>query len=479
MRGAREAGLEPDLSGLRPSSPLAEQQFLATASDEMRLVWQEAERKTLCAELGGDSSSQDRIDSALEALTGESILIGGPPCQAYSLVGRARNRAIEGYTAEQDHRHFLYREYVEILQRIKPAAFVMENVKGILSAKVKEAGIFSRIASDLAEAGYLLCPLAPDGASTFALAEAQDPYDFILRAEELGVPQARHRVIVLGIRSDIALRIERSTGRSARELLPEAFGGITQRVSAGTVLDGLPPLRSDVSRRSRTDRSWEEVVQASAASLRDSPAVRSAVPESALRDFLRVLERIIGGEPGLLGTSPNGGTAEISKDVPSELACWLRGHFGGRIFNHHARSHMESDLGRYLFSSAYACATGVSPKAPDFPDELAPNHQNWNSGKFSDRFRTQIAELPATTITSHIAKDGHYFIHPDPLQCRSLTVREAARLQTFPDDYIFFGNRTQQYSQVGNAVPPFMALRIARALDRVLQLASHAQPQNS
>jgi DNA (cytosine-5)-methyltransferase 1 len=125
---------------------------------------------------------------------------------------------------------------------------------------------------------------------------------------------------------------------------------------------------------------------------------------------------------------------------------------------------MPSDLARYLFAACYGRIFGVSPKAPDFPEALAPNHRNWESGKFNDRFRVQLADRPSSTITSHIAKDGHYFIHPDPSQCRSLTVREAARLQTFPDNYMFLGNRTEQYVQVGNAVPPFLALQIAKAV---------------
>jgi DNA (cytosine-5)-methyltransferase 1 len=131
---------------------------------------------------------------------------------------------------------------------------------------------------------------------------------------------------------------------------------------------------------------------------------------------------------------------------------------------------MSSDIARYAYVSLFGKRYGRSPLISEFPKHLLPNHKNVNSGKFVDRFKSQVSGSPSKTITSHIAKDSHAFIHFDPLQSRGLTVREAARIQTFPENYFFEGNRTQQYVQVGNAVPPYLAGLIAAKVSLILNL---------
>lgn len=422
-------------------------------------AWQHAIDEARALELGTEAAAT-AIDSAIANLKrkyDDTILIGGPPCQAYSLVGRVRSRGKVGYVPEEDARHYLFREYIRVLDKLRPAAFVMENVKGMLSSTVESRLVFEMLMEDLSSLGTghvhhyeLRAVRVEDGKAS--LQEAAQPSDFILRAEAYGVPQRRHRVIIVGIRSDLA-------GRAADAEIAVSGTARTVRDVIGT----MPALRSGISRGRDDAVTWRGEILDAAKLL---AGISYGKDDQVLREaFLTVSERVQENALTIRAASwaPDGyGTSN------DELLQWIERPELQAIAQHETRGHMASDLGRYLFAAVFGTVRGYSPKAPDFPVVLSPDHRNWNSGVFNDRFRVQLADEASTTVTSHIAKDGHYFIHPDPVQCRSLTVREAARLQTFPDDYLFLGNRTQQYVQVGNAVPPYLARQIATLLRSAL-----------
>ncbi len=436
--------------------------------------WERAEREAWRAELGAEDHARvrERVDEALGAAcnTGDAVLIGGPPCQAYSLAGRSRMRPVRGADFETDSRHFLYREYLKLLADHAPAAFVLENVKGMLSSTADGEQIFGQITKDLRHPGKALDDYDPRNPNVeyelFSLGSpsphCQDGTDppaesFVLRAEDLGLPQARHRVIIVGVHSDVVER--------AREPLG-AFTGPSERATLADVLQGLPPLRSGLSRSADSDHSWENAVRASATRLlRNTRSVRGGI-----RDEVRRIRAEVETPPG-----GRGGRFVRELEVsPGYEASWFVDPKLEGVLNHESRGHMPDDLTRYLFAAVFGQVERRSPTLADFPRNLLPKHRNVRSALrgslFSDRFRVQLLDRPSTTITSHISKDGHYYIHPDPAQCRSLTVREAARLQTFPDNYFFEGPRTKQYVQVGNAVPPLLARRIARVLADALGL---------
>ncbi len=231
----------------------------------------------------------------------------------------------------------------------------------------------------------------------------------------------------------------------------------------------MPRLRSRLSQGDDAE-AWQAAVRDGCERLLGRADHLPRMDEATESRYRAALEeaRHATFEPPLPWRNGQGGTA-LPDSCPPDLADWLGDPRLPRLPNVECRAHMPGDLARYLFTAAYGRAVGRSPRSSDFPKALAPRHRNWSSGKFADRFRVQLAGEQATTVTSHIAKDGHTYVHPDPSQCRSLTLREAARLQTFPDNYFFHGSRSSQYVQVGNAVPPYLALQIAGVVARVVR----------
>ena len=419
-----------------------------------------AKKEAWRAQLGEDDKavSNEEVDQRISnALNGKEdwLLIGGPPCQAYSVVGRSRRRDML-LDEKKDARVGLYKQYLRILAVHNPAVFVMENVKGLLSARTKSHSVFENIINDLSDpvkayrseygsnGVFFECP----GYKIYSLVAKPEsfdvnknpvyrPEDFLIYSEKHGIPQTRHRVILLGIRNDIDIEEPR--------ILPEE-----KEVMVEQVLNGLPKLRSGLSKIKDTQTNWTSTLKA----IRGNGILRKI--DKDVRDEIKNHLQNLNNTPESVGAE----FVPFSVDTGYEPRWFLNENLQGAC-NHQSRGHMESDLLRYLFVSCFGKVRGRSPKLEDFPEELLPAHRNVKEKKFADRFRVQLANAPSKTITSHISKDGHYYIHPDSAQCRSLTVREAARIQTFPDDYFFCGPRTAQFVQVGNAVPPLLANKIA------------------
>ena len=298
------------------------------------------------------------------------VIIGGPPCQAYSLVGRAQSSHML-VPMEEDPRNELYKMYVQFLNKYKPRMFVFENVAGIRTARGGQA--FKNLQSYMRRVGYEI--------------DFQE-----LNARDFGVLQSRKRVIIVGW--------IKGTGYDY-----PTFDIIKNKAIVWDLLKDLPPLLPG-------EETAEHVIS-------DMRKVKKYVKENNIR---------------------------IKNDV-------LTGHI--------ARPHTERDIEIYkrTISLWFENEQHKRLKYDDLPKRLK-THKNTTS--FVDRFKVVEGDMDyCHTILAHLSKDGHYFIHPDIDQHRSITVREAARIQSFPDDYFFEGPRTAQFVQVGNAVPPMMAKRIA------------------
>jgi DNA (cytosine-5)-methyltransferase 1 len=350
-----------------------------------------------------------------------------------------------------------------------PAVFVMENVKGILSAKVGETRVFEWIKNDIRNPGRLFPGFKTPKYRVFSFVKETVDYDgennpaykkdidFLIKSEFYSIPQKRHRVILLGIREDI-----KSTPNqlSVKGLIP-----------LSSVIDLLPKLRSEIGRsiketiviNGKSKRFYQKFIdnndnwKIALENLRNEIIKWNGLTASTISSFINSELCTIGSEYITYN--------KLTIDRNNALFDWFYDNEINGVINHQSRSHLLEDIRRYLFLSIYGMIYNKFPRLQEyskFNNRLLPDHHSAETGKFNDRFRVQLPDKPATTITSHISKDGHYYIHYDPSQCRSFTVREAARIQTFPDNYLFWGTRTQQYHQVGNAVPPYLAYQLAQ-----------------
>lgn len=317
----------------------------------------------------------ETIDTINEekGITQVDVIIGGPPCQAYSLVGRAQSSHML-IPMEDDPRNELYKMYVQFLKKYKPRMFVFENVAGIKTARGGQA--FKNLQMYMKRVGYEI-----------------DYHE--LNARDFGVLQSRKRVIIVGWL--------KGTGYEY-----PTFDAIHSKAKVWDLLEDLAPLTPGIG-------ADEYLVS-------DMRKVKKYAKENGIRQKEDIL------------------TAHI------------------------ARPHTQQDIEIYkrVIDLWFNNEQHERLKYDDLPEELK-THKNRTS--FVDRFKVVEGDMDyCHTILAHLSKDGHYFIHPAIEQHRSITVREAARLQSFPDSYYFEGPRTSQFVQVGNAVPPMMAKQIAEKI---------------
>lgn len=456
--------------------------------DSYPSLYRDCEKRVLNLELGQADFKEviSAINRAIGELPSEDlVVIGGPPCQAYSVVGRARqvSEKIRVNSPElvtkfySDNRHTLYREYLKILAVFRPSVFVMENVKGILTARKgpnePTGSVIRQILADIknplkslksdkdfvqdcsrlglspASEDYVLVPLARPAFDELLLdgMTPPAPKDFLIKCEDFGVPQARHRIMICGVRQDFWNRLG-----AVDTLKP-----VSKPTTLSDMLKKMPELISRLTDENDSPEKWYGYVREEISNLTGEK--RPSLTNS------KCFER------------------SFKNNIYSHSNPCKRFVFDVRnVMDHKTRSHMKSDLARYYYCSRFVEVHSRNPKLDDWPvGKLLPKHADITiegnrakAGGFSDRFKVQVWDKPAYTVTSHIAKDGHYYIHPDPSQCRSLSVREAARLQTFPDSYRFEGGISLQFHQIGNAVPPFLAFQIGSLIKDYLDGSSNS-----
>ena len=336
-----------------------------------------------------DLTKHETVDEILNCVNGQAVdlLIGGPPCQAFSTVGRAQDKN----SMKDDPRNYLYRHYIEILEKLNPKIFVFENVTGLLSSKPDGEKIFPLIVKEFKNKGYDVY---------------DNPSEIVLNSVYYGVPQIRKRVILIGVRNDL-------------------------KISSKDVYDFIEKTHYAPTKK-----------------------------EDSLKKY-RTISDAIGDLPSYL---PGEGKEEIEfqSNSDNEYVKIMRTKNRDKLYNHVTRKHNELDRERYKILSQNKW------QLKDL-NEVRPDLVHYNPKHFANRYTVQEFDKPGRTVVAHLYKDGNLFIHPDSKQERTFTVREAARVQSFPDDFKFLGARTHQYKQVGNAVPPLMSYQIAKAIKKVLE----------
>lgn len=329
----------------------------------------------------------ERIDNAVNGRTVD-IIIGGPPCQAYSTAGRVR----DGKKMASDPRNYLFESYVKILEYYSPKFFIFENVTGLLSAQVKNAPIFPKVLKALGNKYKVI----------------GNPEVLVHNTADFGVPQLRKRVIIIGVRKDI--------DKSAEELYESI---IKTHWNPETLCN-----------EKKGKKRFVDVRQA----IGDLPSVEPG-QDASTEDFdypcnNEFLKRI--GKPGI-----------------------------HPLMDHIARKHNDLDRERFQVMIHNHWSFGQLRRE-------MPQYEHEHARVFDNSYVVQWWDLPSKTILAHIHKDGFQFIHPDEEQRRTFTVREAARIQSFPDDFEFKGSRGEKYKQIGNAVPPLFAEALAKSIKKNL-----------
>ena len=338
-----------------------------------------------------DITSEDILLDIDKAVAGRSVdvIVGGPPCQAYSTAGRVRDS--KGMAS--DPRNFLFESYVRILEHYRPKFFVFENVTGLLSAKVNGKPILPSIMKALGTVYKII----------------SDPAILVHNTADYGVPQIRKRVIIMGVRKDIDNK---------------------------DVID----LYNDVLKT-----HWNPETESES--------------RKGLKKFISVKEAI-GDLPPV---EPGEDASTDTYNYPCDNAFLKRIGSAGihPLMDHIARKHNALDRERFAVMIRNRWTFGQLRKE-------MPQYEHEHARVFDNSYVVQWWDLPSKTILAHIHKDGFQFIHPDGGQTRSFTVREAARIQSFPDDFEFAGSRGEKYKQIGNAVPPLFAEALAKSIKKNL-----------